>query len=71
MKNCNINKLKEEYIKVRLSRIVYAPGISDGMLWDWSKDECRFCDLEYVGEHINCCDDCWEDHKNKTLEELG
>ena len=38
--------------------------------WDAFCETCRFCGLEYIGDHSNCCDECWEDNKNKTLEEL-
>ncbi len=64
-------KLKEEYIKLRLTRILYYNPITVGMAWDMFKSECRFCGLEYIqGEHEDCCDDCWEKNKGKTLEEL-
>lgn len=63
-------KLQEEYVKVRLARISYHSPISAGMAWDIFKNECRFCDLEYIYGHENCCDDCWDKNKSKTLEEL-
>jgi len=64
-------KLKEEYVKCRLSRISYHSPISAGLIWDWSFEECRFCGLEYIqGRHEVCCDDCWDKNKDKTLEEL-
>ena len=62
-------KLKEEYIKCRLSRISYGGPVSSG-IWDWSKEECRFCGLEYVeGAHDDCCDDCFEGNKNKIVRQ--
>lgn len=67
----NYVKLKEEYIKSRLSRISYGGSISSGTLWRYAHDECRFCGLEYVeGKHDDCCDDCFEENKDKTLAEL-
>ena len=57
-------KLKEEYIKVRLSRISYGGSFAPGMMWDWCKEECRFCDLEYIqGRHDSCCDNCSTDSR--------
>ena len=54
----SIEKLKEEYVKISLSKISFYDPFSSGMLWDWLKEECRFCDLEYVeGKHNDCCDE--------------
>jgi len=65
------HKLKEEYIKLRLSRISYSSPISSIIVWKYCHEECRFCDLEYIqGEHDECCDNCWEENKDKTLSEL-
>ena len=65
------HKLKEEYIKLRLARISYSNPITSGMTWKYFHDECRFCGLEYIsGEHDECCDNCWEGNKGKTLEDL-
>lgn len=62
-------KLREEYIKCRLSRISYSGGISIG--WKYIHDDCRFCGLEYTqGKYDDCCDDCFEENKDKTLAEL-
>lgn len=63
-------KLKEEYVQTRLTRISYHNPVTSGMIWDMFKDECRFCGLEYIYGHENCCDDCWDKNKGKTLEEL-
>ena len=67
----DIGKLQEEYVQTRLGRISFCSPNFGGMMWDWCKEECRFCGLEYVqGEHEDCCDDCWDKNKDKTLEEL-
>ena len=69
IKEWDSDKLEDEYIKCRLARISYSGGISFG--WKYLHDDCRFCGLEYVyGKHDDCCDDCWDKNKNKTLEEL-
>ena len=67
----DFEKLKEEYIGERLAHIsYYSPNVS-GWTWDYFHDECRFCGLEYInGEHDNCGNNCWEDNKGKTLEDL-
>lgn len=71
IKEWDSDKLEEEYIKQRLARISYGGSISSGTLWKWSHEECRFCGLEYIqGAHNDCCDNCWEENKGKTLEEL-
>lgn len=70
IKDWEIGKLIEEYIKVRLSRISYSSPVSAWVMWDMLKEECRFCDFEYIYGHENCCDDCWDKNKGKTLEEL-
>ena len=70
IKGWDSDKLKEEYTKCRLSRISYGGSISAGWMWSWSKEECRFCGLEYIYGHEHCCDDCWDKNKGKTLEEL-
>lgn len=64
------HKLKEEYINLRLAKVSYYNPIPPGTLWNIFKEECRFCDMEYIYGHDNCCDDCWEKNKGKTLEEL-
>lgn len=67
----DIDKLKEEYINCKLSRVSYNHGLPIGTLWDFCSEKCKFCDLEYVGgKHNNCCDNCWEKYKDKTLEEM-
>ena len=39
--------------------------------WEYIREECRFCDVEYIeGKYNKCCDNCFEENKNKTLEEL-
>jgi len=70
IKEWDSDKLEDEYLKLRLSRISYHNPVSAGMIWDIFKSECRFCGLEYIYGHENCCDDCWDRNKNKTLEEL-
>ena len=64
-------EVKEMYINTRLAQTsFYIPNVSS-MTWKYLHDECRFCGLEYIGgEHEHCCDNCWEENKNKTLEEL-
>lgn len=43
----------------------------DEMIWDMAHEECRFCGVEYIrGRHEDCCDDCFEKNKGKSLEEL-
>ena len=70
IKGWSIKELEEGIVKCRLSRISYSGGISIG--WKHIHETCRFCGLEYVqGKHDDCCDNCWEDNKDKTLEELG
>ena len=63
-------KLKHEYIKLRLSKISYYNPASAGLVWSIFKSECMFCGLEYIYGHENCCDGCWEENKDKTLAEL-
>ena len=70
IKEWDSDKLEEEYIKCRLARVSYSGSFSAGLLWDWSKEECRFCGLEYIQGHETCCDNCWDKNKDKTLEEL-
>jgi len=71
IKEWDSDKLEDEYIKLRLSRISYYDPITPGMAWDLFHEECRFCGLEYIqGEHNDCCDDCWEENKDKTLSDL-
>ncbi len=65
------DKLVDEYIKLRLARISYHNPITAGMGWKYFHEECRFCGLKYIsGEHDDCCDNCWDKNKNKTLKEL-
>jgi len=72
IKGWSIKELEEEIVKQRLARISFSPGFPVGVIWDFCKEECRFCGLEYVeGKHDDCCDDCWDENKDKTLEELG
>lgn len=71
IKGWSIKKLEDEYIKVRLSKISYGGFTPSGTIWKHIHDECRFCGLEYTqGKHDDCCDDCFEENKGKTLEEL-
>ena len=66
----DFEKLKEAYVKIKMARISYYNPVSAGMIWDMFKSECRFCGLEYIYGHEDCCDDCWDKNKTKTLEEL-
>lgn len=71
IKDWDMEKLKEEVVNVWSAHTSWAGGISAGEMWDMFHDECRFCGLKYIGgDHTNCCDNCWEDNKNKTLEDL-
>ena len=71
IKDWDTDKLEDKYVKLRLARISYHNPVSSGMAWKYFHEECRFCDLEYIqGKHEDCCDDCWDKNKDKTLEEL-
>ena len=71
IKDWDTDKLIEEYIKSRLARISYHNPANAGILWDMFHSQCTFCALEFMyGDHEDCCDDCWEKNKDKTLEEI-
>lgn len=71
IKDFDFEKLKEAYINVKLSKISYHSFGNGSMMWDWHKEDCRFCGTEYIyGKHEECCDECWEKNKGKTLEEI-
>ena len=71
IKGWSIKKLEERIVKLRLSKISYYNPVSMGTAWKYFHDKCRFCGLKYIeGKHDDCCDDCWNENKSKTLEEL-
>ncbi len=71
IKDWDFDKLKEKYIQARLARISYYNPVSAGMGWEYFHEICRFCGLKYIqGAHDECCDNCWEENKGKTLAEL-
>ena len=70
IKDWDYEKLKEEYVTKYLARISYSGPLSSGLMWKYNHEDCRFCGLEYIYGHENCCDDCFEKNKHKTLEEL-
>lgn len=52
----DFEKLKEEYVRVRLSKISYNYGMPAYSMWKMFKHECIICSLEYAfGKHDQYC----------------